>query len=122
VDDDPDVLIATRNLLTGWQCAVVTAASMEEAMIAAQDEDVDMIIADYRLADGHTGLDVIEALNKLNNNNKKHNGNGHCKAVIITGDVNPEELHKLRDGDYPVLNKPVAPVALRSTLHRLMMD
>jgi DNA-binding NtrC family response regulator len=84
----------------------------------AADEDIDMIIADYRLADGHTGLDVIEALNKY----KNKNGNGQSKAVIITGDVNPEELSKLRDGHYPVLSKPVAPVTLRSTLHRLMMD
>jgi signal transduction histidine kinase/CheY-like chemotaxis protein len=118
VDDDPDVLTATRNLLTGWQCAVVTASSLEEAVTVAADEDIDMIIADYRLADGHTGLDVIEALNKY----KNKNGNGQSKAVIITGDVNPEELSKLRDGRYPVLSKPVAPVTLRSTLHRIMTD
>lgn len=120
VDDDPDVLIATRNLLTGWQCAVVTAGSLDEAVEVAADEDIDMIIADYRLADGYTGLDVIEALNKRNNNYKNNNGNGKSKAVIITGDVNSEELNRLREGQYPVLSKPVAPVTLRSTLHRLM--
>jgi hypothetical protein len=42
--------------------------------------------------------------------------------VIITGDVNAEELSKLRDGHYPVLSKPVMPVTLRSTLHQLMVD
>jgi two-component system sensor histidine kinase EvgS len=114
VDDDPDVLAATRDLLTGWQCAVVTAASLEEAMAEAADEDIDIIIADYRLADGHTGVDVIEALDK--------NSNTHSKAVIITGDVNSDELSQLRDGIYPVLSKPVAPVTLRSTLHKLMVD
>jgi signal transduction histidine kinase len=114
VDDDPDVLTATRDLLTGWKCAVVTAASLEEAVAVAADEEIDMIIADYRLADGRTGLEVIEALNKK--------GGRQSKAVIITGDVNAEELNRLRDGHYPVLSKPVMPVTLRSTLHQLMVD
>jgi len=114
VDDDPDVLVATRNLLSGWKCAVLTAASLAEAVAVAADEDIDVIVADYSLADGHTGLDVIEALSG--------NGGKQCRAVIISGDVNPEELDKLRDGHYPVLRKPVTPVILRSTLHRLMVN
>lgn len=112
VDDDPDILSATRDLLTGWHCVVLTAGSLEEAVAVAADEEIDVIIADYRLADGHTGVDVIEALNKK--------GDGQRKAIIITGDVNPEELGRLRDGHYPVLSKPVAPVTLRSVLHQLM--
>lgn len=118
VDDDQDVLTSTRDLLKGWHCAVVTAASLDEAMVEAADEDIDIIIADYCLADGYTGLDVIEGLNKKTD----INGSRRPKAVIITGDVNPNELSKLRDGDYPVLSKPVAPVTLRSTLHKLMTD
>ena len=57
---------------------------------------------------------VIEALNDKEG--------ALSKAVIITGDVNPEELSRLRGGRYPVLSKPVAPVALRSILHRLMVE
>jgi CheY-like chemotaxis protein/anti-sigma regulatory factor (Ser/Thr protein kinase) len=114
VDDDPDVLAATRDLLTGWKCAVMTAASLEDAVAVAADEAIDVIIADYRLADGHTGIEVIEALNAKSG--------GKCRAVVITGDVNPEELSRLRDGDYPVLSKPVLPVALRSVLHQLMAN
>lgn len=114
VDDDPDVLAATRDLLSGWKCAVLTADTLEDAVRVAADEEIDVIIADYRLADGHTGLEVIEALNEK--------GGGRAKAVIITGDVNPEELNRLRGGCYPVLSKPVAPVTLRNILHRLMVD
>jgi signal transduction histidine kinase/CheY-like chemotaxis protein len=114
VDDDPDVLAATRDLLSGWKCAVLTADTLEDAVRVAADEEIDVIIADYRLADGHTGLEVIEALNEK--------GGGRAKAVIITGNVNPDELSRLRAGRYPVLSKPVAPVTLRSILHRLMAD
>jgi two-component system, sensor histidine kinase len=114
VDDDLDILTATRDLLTGWKCAVLTADSLEDAVRVAADEVIDVIIADYRLADGHTGLEVIEALSEK--------GSGRRKAVIITGDANPEELSRLRGGHYPVLSKPVSPVTLRSILHRLMVD
>jgi PAS domain S-box-containing protein len=112
VDDDPDVLKATRDLLTGWKCAVLTAASLAEAVAAAADDDVDVIVADYSLADGHTGLEVIEALNGR--------GGRQSEAVIITGDVDPEELIRLRDGHYPVLSKPVTPINLRGVIHGLM--
>lgn len=118
VDDDPNVLNSTRDLLNSWHCAVITAASMEEAVAETADEDVDIIIADYRLGNGSTGLDVIEALNKQN----EKNGNRKSKVVIITGDVNPSNVSSLRECDYPILNKPVIPITLRSTLHKLMMD
>ncbi len=112
VDDDPDVLSATRDLLAGWKCAVLTAASLHEAVSVTADEEIDVIIADYRLADGHTGLEVIEAMNEK--------ADGKIKALIITGDVTAGELSGIRDVQYPVLSK--APVTLRSTLHRLMVD
>jgi len=114
VDDDPDVLNATRDLLISWNCAVVTADSLEKAVAVAADEEIDIIIADYHLTDGHTGIEVIEALNAKEGK--------QSKSVIITGDVNPEEVSRLRDGHYLVLSKPVMPVTLRSTLHRLMME
>ncbi len=114
VDDDPDVLSATRDLLAGWKCAVLTATSLQEAVSVTADEEIDVIIADYRLADGHTGLEVIKAMNEK--------AGRKSKALIITGDVTAEELSSIRDDQYPVLSKPVAPVTLRSTLHRLMVD
>jgi len=114
VDDDAEVRDATRDLLISWKCAVVTAGSLDEAIDVAEDEDIDMIVADYDLGDGHTGLDVIDALNG--------NPGERIRALIITGDVNPGDLGRLREGPYPVLSKPVAPVMLRSSLHKLMLD
>lgn len=111
VDDDPDVLEATRELLLRWQCGVLTARSMKQALGVTEEEEIDMIIADYHLSDGHTGVEVIEAL--------KTRGHHRTKAVIITGNANPQDLPGLANSHYPVLNKPVAAVTLRSTLHRL---
>jgi len=114
VDDDPEVLTASRKLLTTWQCAVLCAGSLKEAVAMIADEEVDVILADYRLADGHTGFEVIETLNRKMGR--------QCKALIITGNVDPGELEKLRKSRYPVLSKPVSPATLRTTLHQLMMD
>lgn len=118
VDDDEEVLEATRGLLSSWHCAVITASTYEAAVAEAADEDIDIIIADHRLTDGHTGLDVIETLREQN----EKNGSKVSKAVIITGDVDPTDVSTLHHCDYPILRKPVAPITLRSTLHKLMMD
>jgi len=112
VDDDQEVLHATKALLASWKCAVLTASGLEEALIEAEDEEVDLIIADYNLAGRYNGLEVIEALKSK----------GHSKALIISGDVNLAELPQLCDSGYPVLSKPVTPLMLRSTLHRLMLS
>lgn len=114
VDDEPDVLTATKNLLNTWKCAVLTANNLHEAVTAVEDEDIDVIVADYRLGDGHTGEEVIDAVNQATGK--------ICKAIIVTGEVRPDALVKLRSGDYPVLNKPVAPLTLRSMLHRLLRE
>lgn len=112
VDDDREVLDATRALLASWKCAVLTASGMDEAIREAEDEEIDLIIADYNLAGIHNGLEVIEAITR---NNKS-------KALIISGDVNLAGLPQLCESGYPVLSKPVAPLTLRSTLHRLMLS
>jgi len=112
VDDDPEVLAATRDLLNSWKCAVITAASLDEAQSVSADEDIDLVVADYDLGDGGTGLDVIKALDEKRDT--------PCKALIITGNVNTEEMRQLREGPYMVLSKPVLPMTLRSTLHQLM--
>lgn len=112
IEDAPAVLQATRALLATWGCAVIAATGLEEALALAQDEDLDVIIADYTLSDSHSGLEAIAAINQAL-------GKTH-QAVIVTGEVNPEALEKLRACVYPVLGKPVSPMTLRSTLHRLL--
>ena len=112
VDDDLDVLVATRDLLTSWKCAVLTAASVNEALSVITDEDIDVVVADYDLGDEHTGLDLINTLNE--------HSSKPCKALIISGNVSNEQMRQLREGPYPILSKPVLPMTLRSSLHQLL--
>jgi CheY-like chemotaxis protein len=66
IDDDPLILEATGGLLQSWGCCVVTAQSCEEALVRLAKTQAgrrpDVIMSDYRLSRGLTGVDAIERL------------------------------------------------------------
>lgn len=67
IDDDPLVLEGTGGLLRSWGCRVVTADSYNNALsrLAEIRKRPDLIVCDYRLAEGSTGIDVIVGLRSL---------------------------------------------------------
>jgi signal transduction histidine kinase/ActR/RegA family two-component response regulator len=116
IDDDGLVRDGMSRLLQGWQCHVVTAASGEEALsrFAAVGRAPDLIISDYRLANGRTGLQAIDRL---------RGGLGKSiPALLISGDTAPEPLLEVKAMGYQLLHKPVAPTVLRATLNHLLRD
>jgi CheY-like chemotaxis protein len=114
VDDDALVLEATGELLMSWGCRVVMANSDEAALarISEHKRSSDLIMSDYRLSEGRTGIDVIAQLRTVLA--------APIPAVIISGDTLPERQRELRaSGNHP-LYKPVAPTALRSLVEKLL--
>jgi CheY-like chemotaxis protein len=107
IDDDPLVLEATEGLLRSWGCRVVTAESYGEAMIKLSEigQRPDLIVCDYRLPQGPTGVDAIEMLRDA----------FEIPALLISGDANspPSET---RQGGYHLLHKPVNAAAFRAAL------
>jgi DNA-binding NarL/FixJ family response regulator len=69
-----------------------------EAIVAGA-APVDLIIADYRLGDGATGVDAIEAL-------CAHIGHS-VPAVIVTGDTSPSRIKEATASGHRILHKPV---------------
>jgi len=61
VDDHADTLGASRDLLAELNCDVVAAASLREALAAAQRGPLDLVISDFALPDG-SGLDLMRTL------------------------------------------------------------
>ncbi len=112
VEDDEQVRDATRALLSHWGCGVIAVADLAAALAETMDEDIDLVLLDYTLDNDCTGLDVIEQLDR-------QNGKSH-RAIIITGEVDPEKLQSLRTTHYPVLSKPVTPLRLRNALHQAL--
>jgi len=116
IDDAPIVLEGTSGLLGKWGYSVVTAASDEAALIqlAEREQHPDLIISDYHLANGKTGIEAIERINAA--------FGASIAAILISGDTAPERLRDAKDKGYILLHKPVDPMQLRAVMHQLFRD
>jgi signal transduction histidine kinase len=113
IDDDPLVLEGMAGILRNWGCEVLTAASAQEALAEAarQIRRPDLIISDYRLRNGESGIEAIARL---------HGTLGLAvPAFLISGDTAPERLREARESGYHLLHKPVPPMQLRAMLNQL---
>ncbi len=110
IDDETSVRTALEVLLETWGCAVICAGNGEEAeeIIRAIDSVPDAIVADLRLRDNETGVDVIERIHSVFDE--------QCPALIITGDIAPTTLRQIKNSPYPILHKPCDPQELRKFL------
>lgn len=75
----------------------------------AGDAPVDLIVADYRLEHGTTGLDAIQALSA-------HIGR-RVPAIIVTGDTSPSRLKEVSASSVRILHKPITGEELREAIH-----
>jgi two-component system, sensor histidine kinase len=116
IDDDALALDAMRGLLRRWGCFVVTAESESAALasLAGDDRRPDLIISDYRLADGHTGIEAIQRLRSALR--------APIPAFLITGDIAPERLREASANGLHLLHKPVGPMALRAMLNQMLKE
>jgi signal transduction histidine kinase len=116
IDDAPIVLEGTSGLLGKWGCRVVTAGSDGAALIQLTEHQQrpDLIISDYHLANGKTGIEAIERINAA--------FGASIPAILISGDTAPERLRDAKDKGYLLLHKPVDPMRLRAVMHRLFKD
>jgi signal transduction histidine kinase/CheY-like chemotaxis protein len=114
IDDDTLVLDGMRSILQGWGCEVETAVSGDAALarLEADGARPDLIISDSRLTDGESGIDAIARLRAA--------AGAPIPALVITGDTAPERLREASAGGFPLLHKPVSPMALRTTVNRLL--
>jgi CheY-like chemotaxis protein len=112
VDDDRLVLEAMGGLLRGWGYEVVTAVSDFRAreLLASEARRPDLIICDYHLAAGVTGLEAIARLR----------GGSEIPAFIITAEASGELDAEAQARGIQVLHKPVAPTRLRRVLREAL--
>jgi len=111
IDDDALVLDGMRGLLQGWGCRVVTADS-EKAALAGLAGQPNLVISDYFLANGTTGIDVIGRL--------RARFAAAIPAFLISGDTTSERMREAEASGLPLLHKPVTPMALRSMVNQLL--
>lgn len=100
VEDDPDVRKATRLLLATEGYEVLTAASLAEALQKLQESGgTDLLVTDFHLAAGETGLEVIAGL--------REELGATLKAVLLTGDTSSAVKALAHDPHLRIVSKPV---------------
>jgi CheY-like chemotaxis protein len=116
IDDAPILLEGTSGLLGKWGYSVITAGSDEAALIqlSEREQRPDLIISDYHLANGKTGVEAIEQINAATG--------ASIPAILISGDTAPERLLDAKHKGYILLHKPVDPMRLRAVMHQLFKD
>jgi CheY-like chemotaxis protein len=112
IDDDPLALDAIGGLLRAWGYQAVTAASEGAALaqLAELRQQPDLIISDYHLGAGTTGIEAIERIR----------GTYQVPAILVTGDVAPERLREAHACGHQLLHKPVNPGRLHALLGRVL--
>jgi len=111
LDNDAGVLAAMRELLRGWQCEVVSARNESEVQLALLQRQPALLLFDFHLDDGDTGLALRERLPV-----SAHD----IPCVIITADHSEAVRSAVRDSGAWLLHKPLKPMALRALMTRLL--
>ena len=115
VEDDIDVLKATKQLLESWGCKVKTARNKDEVMNLIKENpynNPDIILADNRLPGDLSGIDITYLIQE------KLQASIPC--VIMTGDVERNHVQSIIDQGFPVLLKPIQPAKFRAMLSHLI--
>ncbi len=118
VDNDPDILDGMAGLLGRWGMRALVArdpAAARAAIDAALAETgalPALLLLDYHLDDGVTGLDLAAML---------HRDYGlDVPAVVVTADYTDDVAQRVESAGCTILRKPLKPAALRALLTRLV--
>jgi signal transduction histidine kinase len=112
IDNEPSVLAGMRALLEGWDCRVSLAADEREAIEVLRHVMPDLVIADYQLDDGVTGLQVIKVLNRLAGCN--------LPTIVVTANNTEDIRHATEADGHMFMAKPVKPARLRALMASLL--
>jgi PAS domain S-box-containing protein len=101
IDDEPTILDATRAVLEQCGCRVLTAVSGSDAsaQLARSTRAPDLLICDYRLAGGVTGIDVVRAI--------REELGDDIPALLITGDTGPQTIREIEATGFALVHKPI---------------
>ncbi len=100
VDDDAGVRSAMLTLLAAEGYEVVAAASRAEALqIAAGSATPDVLVVDYHLGDGETGMQIIEAL--------RGRYGSQLGSILLSGDTSMAVKGLQADARLRVASKPI---------------
>jgi signal transduction histidine kinase len=113
VEDEPAVRAGLEVLLKGWGAQIAAFESVTESTQWAQACDPalvkpDLLIVDYRLEEGRTGVDAIRAL--------RERFGPAVPAILVTGSTMTGHDREAQAYNFHLLIKPVVPNKLRAMI------
>lgn len=108
IDNEETIRNSMSALLSTWGCHVVTANDTAEALEQSQVMRPDIVLADYHLDDGETGLKSISTL-------RRHHQQ-RLPAIVITADRTDHVRRDITALGAARVNKPVRPAKLRALM------
>lgn len=100
VEDDPAVLTATGLLLEMEDYGVIPATTCHEALERIrEDSSIDLMVTDFHLSGGETGLEVMNAVRGALSRN--------LPVVLMTGDTSSAVKHLPQDRALRLASKPI---------------
>lgn len=110
VDDEESVRQGMRMLLESMGMRVTLAEGEADAVAAARRDPPDVLVSDFRLRNGQSGLALIGNVRTMLPG---------VPALLISGDTAPERLREAHAAGLALLHKPVLPAQLRQVLAAL---
>jgi two-component system, sensor histidine kinase len=112
VDDESQIRDAMQALLGGWVHSVIAAPSRDALLSQISDEmKPDLIISDYRLREKENGIDTIQRIRTLFDDN--------IPAILMTGDTAPDRLREATASECLLMHKPISNARLRAAIINL---
>lgn len=112
VDDDPDLLASTADLLVDLGYKVKAFPDADSALDFALTHRFKVGLFDYRLGSLRTGLDIVETIQAMGSK---------AVFILITADVErATQLRALHLKLFKYLNKPIEPGRLVETVEDAM--
>lgn len=115
IDNDPSVVEAMKTVLESWSCDCRYLRNLAEIKQLFQDEPYfkfKVVLADFHLDRGETGVNAVEQLRALCSE--------QFKPVIVTADHSDETAKTVASANCQLLLKPVKPAELRALLQHLL--
>jgi len=114
IDDDEVILSAMVELFDHWNVALAAGEDAEQvrAELLRLGRAPNLILCDYRLRQGRTGIEAIQLL--------RNAFGSSIPAALLTGDTASDTIRIIQASGLPVLHKPLKPAKLRAFLSHLL--
>lgn len=113
IEDDRQVTAAMQTLLESWGCETFVGHNADTVIkkLIQRKQIPHVIISDLQLNNNRSGIEESRRL--------MEEFNRDIPTLIITGNIDAEQLDSVKKSALPILYKPVAPARLRAFLQRV---